>query len=100
MNPNVESAIPRSMLPRHQYYRSIRRKSHAPKPHVQKKSSFISNVESCSIYDFHKTPERKVEQKMIHILDINSPAKRPTDYQSPENLPEHIMELKVILIFR
>ena len=97
MNPNAESAIPRCMLPRHQFYlspiKSVRRKSVAPK----KKSNFISNVQSCSIYEFHKTPERKVEPKMIHVLDYEE--QRPEDFCSPEFIPEHILDIKVRLPF-
>ena len=96
MNANEGGAIPRCMLPRHQFYNSpiktVRRKSLAPKK-LESKSKFVSNVESCSIYEFHKTPERKCEPKLIHVLDYEE--QRPDDFYSPEFVPEHMLDIKV-----
>ena len=59
------------------------------------RESFISTVDSSSIYD-NAEQDKIRETRLIHILD--GKLNRPDDFHSPEMLPEHIMSQKVSLI--
>jgi len=56
------------------------------------RESFISTVDSSSIYD-NSEKDKIRETRLIHILD--GKVNRPDDFTSPEMLPEHIMSQKV-----
>ena len=81
-SPLIEREIPK-----------ISRKISDGLPVPQFVSNFVSTVDTSSIYD-DRQPETRVDNnRVFHVLKAQTP--KFDDYQSPELLPEHMIELKV-----
>ena len=84
-SPLIERDIPK-----------IERKISHGLPVPQFVSNFVSTVDTSSIYD-DKQPETRIDNnRVFHVLKAQTP--KFDDYQSPELLPEHMIELKVRFI--
>ena len=81
-SPLIEREIPK-----------VERKISDGLPVPQFVSNFVSTVDTSSIYDDRHRETIVDNNRVFHVLKAQTP--KFDDYQSPELLPEHMIELKV-----
>ena len=81
-SPLIEREIPK-----------VERKISDGLPVPQFVSNFVSTVDTSSIYDDRHRETILDNNRVFHVLKAQTP--KFDDYQSPELLPEHMIELKV-----